>query len=175
MITRTALHRKTDSPHFINTLPQNWSNVLFIRKILPQAHFIDIRRPAMDCCFSNFTQSFTSAHASSFTLEHIGQCYVDYVRLMDHFDAVAHSMVQHVSYERLIVDPRRQLAPVLQHLGVLWDDAVLEFHKLDRVVRTPSSEQVRRPLNRDGMQVWEPYSQWLEPLRKTLGPLASTT
>lgn len=173
-LARSALHRKTDSPHFIDKLPQNWSNVLFIRKILPQARFIDIRRPAMDCCFSNFTQSFTSAHASSFTLEHIGQCYVDYVRLMEHFDAVAPGLVKHVSYERLIDDPHSQLVPLLEYLGLRWDDAVLEFHKLDRVVRTPSSEQVRRPLNRDGMQVWKPYSQWLAPLRKTLGSLAST-
>ncbi len=128
----------------------------------------------MDCCFSNFTQSFTSAHASSFTLEHIGQCYVDYVRLMGHFDAVARGLVKHVSYERLIDDPHSQLVPLLEYLGLRWDDAVLEFHKLDRVVQTPSSEQVRRPLNRDGMQVWKPYSQWLAPLRKTLGSLAST-
>ena len=48
----------------------------------------------------------------------------------------------------------------------------MQFHKLDRVVRTPSSEQVRRPLNRDGMEVWRPYSQWLGPLREALGPLA---
>src|SRR5690606_41694925 len=64
-------------------------SILFIRRILPQARFIDIRRDPMDCCFSNFTQSFSSAHASSFALRDIGQCYVDYVRLMTHLDGVA--------------------------------------------------------------------------------------
>jgi tetratricopeptide (TPR) repeat protein len=172
-LARAALHRKTDRPMFIDKLPQNWSNVLFIKRILPQARFLDIRRPAMDCCFSNFTQSFTSAHSSSFTLEHIGQCYVDYVRLMDHLDAVAPGLVHHVRYDALVDDPQSQLEPALEYLGLPWDDRVLRFHELDRVVRTPSSEQVRRPLNRDGMQIWAPYSRWLDPLRKALGNLAA--
>lgn len=171
-LERAARHRKTDRPFFIDKLPNNWSNMLFIRRILPQALFIDIRRPAMDCCFSNFTQSFTNAHASSFALEHIGQSYRDYVRLMDHFDRVEPGMIHHVSYEQLVANPRAQLEPVLAYLGLPWDDRLLEFHSLDRVVRTPSSEQVRRPLNRDGMAVWRPYSQWLDPLRKVLGDLA---
>jgi tetratricopeptide (TPR) repeat protein len=171
-IRRAGLHRKTDKPFFVDKLPHNWSNIVFIRRILPQARFIDIRRPAMDCCFSNFTQSFTSAHASSFALEDVGQCYVDYVRLMRHLDGIAPSLVHHVSYADLVADPRPQLAAALAYLGLEWDDSVLEFHRLDRVVRTPSSEQVRRPLNRDGMEVWKPYEPWLAPLRDVLGDLA---
>lgn len=171
---RARLHRKTDRPYFIDKLPQNWSNILFIRRILPQARFIDIRRAAMDCCFSNFSQSFTSAHASSFALEDIGQSYVDYVRLMRHFDAVSPGMVHHVSYSALVDDPETALRPTLEYLGLGWDDAIQSFHKLDRVVRTPSSEQVRRPVNRDGMEVWRPYAQWLDPLKDVLGDLADT-
>jgi len=171
-LRRAKLHRKTDKPYFIDKLPHNWSNVLFIRRILPQARFIDIRRTAMDCCFSNFTQSFSSAHASSFVLEDIAQCYVDYTRLMQHLSSVAPGMVHHVSYDRLVEDAENELKSTLDYLGLGWDPAMLDFHKLGRVVRTPSSEQVRRPLNRDGMNVWAPYGQWLGPLRKTLGALA---
>jgi tetratricopeptide (TPR) repeat protein len=169
---RARLHRKTDRPFFIDKLPQNWSNILFIRRILPQARFIDIRRPALDCCFSNFSQSFTAAHASSFALKDIGQCYVDYVRLMRHFDTVAPGMIHHVSYSALVDDPQTALRPALDYLDLCWDDAIQSFHTLDRVVRTPSSEQVRRPLNRDGMEVWRPYSEWLGPLKQVLGELA---
>lgn len=171
-LARARLHRKTDRPIFIDKLPQNWSNILFIRRIMPQARFIDVRRPAMDCCFSNFSQSFTAAHASSFALEDIGQCYVDYVRLMRHFDTVAPGMIHHVSYSNLVEDPETTLLPALEYLGLDWDDSIRSFHKLDRVVRTPSSEQVRRPLNRDGMDVWRPYAQWLDPLKRVLGDLA---
>lgn len=171
-LQRAALHRKTDKPFFIDKLPHNWSNILFIKRIIPQARFIDIRRPAMDCCFSNFTQSFTSAHAASFALRDVGQCYVDNVRLMNHLDRAAPGLVHHSSYQSLIEDPRTEVSRVLDYLGLPWDDTILDFHRLDRVVRTPSSEQVRRPLNRDGMEVWKPYSQWLDPLRDVLGELA---
>jgi tetratricopeptide (TPR) repeat protein len=169
---RAAQHRKTDRPYFIDKLPHNWSNVLFIRRILPQARFIDIRRPPMDCCFSNFSQSFSTAHASSFALEDIGQCYVDYVRYMKHLADVAPGLVHPMSYTKLVEDTESELRAALAYLDLPWDPAVLEFHKLDRVVRTPSSEQVRRPINRDGMDTWKPYAQWLEPLKVKLGRLA---
>lgn len=171
-LRRAALHRKTERPFFIDKLPHNWSNVLFIRRILPQARFIDIRRPAMDCCFSNFTQSFTSAHASSFALKDVGQCYVDNVRLMNHFARVAPGLIHHTDYMQLVEDPRHEVGAILDYLGLAWDDAILAFHRLDRTVRTPSSEQVRRPLNRDGIDVWKPYAEWLGPLREVLGDLA---
>ncbi len=173
-LLRAAQHRKTDCPFFIDKLPHNWSNILLINRILPNARFVDIRRPAMDCCFSNFSQSFSTAHASSFALEDIGQCYVDYVRYMSYLQKIAPEMVHHIAYEQLIEDAENTLKHTLSYLGLAWDPAVLEFHKLDRVVRTPSSEQVRRPLNRDGMETWKPYSEWLGPLRTTLGLLADS-
>lgn len=171
-LRRAKLHRKTDRRYFIDKLPHNWSNILFIRRILPQARFIDIRRSAMDCCFSNFTQSFSSAHASSFVLEDIARCYVDYTRLMGHLSKVAPGMVHHVAYDRLVDDAEIELKAALAYLDLPWEAAMLDFHKLERTVRTPSSEQVRRPLNRDGMDIWAPYSEWLGPLRTTLGALA---
>lgn len=172
-LRRAAWHRKTDKRLFVDKLPHNWSNILFIRRILPQARFIDIRRDPMDCCFSNFSQSFSSAHASSFALRDIGQCYVDYVRTMTHLDRVAPGLVDHVVYEDLVEQPEPQVRRLLESLGLPWDPAVLEFHRLDRVVRTPSSEQVRRPLNREGMGIWKPYAEWLAPLRESLGDLAA--
>ena len=172
-LERAAVHRTAGTRLFLDKLPSNWSNVLFIRKILPQARFIDIRRPAMDCCWSNFTQSFTSAHPSSFTMEDMGRAYRDNVRLMDHFAKVAPGLIHAIDYSALVADPKGQIAPALDYLGLEWEDEILGFHKLDRVVRTPSSEQVRRPLNRDGMEVWRPYAQYLDPLRETLGELAA--
>lgn len=163
------MHRKTGRRFFIDKLLHNWSNILFIRRILLQARFIAIRRPAMDCYFFNFTQSFSSTQASSFALEGIGRCYVDYVRLMRHLDAVAPSLVHHVDYERLVGDPETELRAVFAYLELAWEPAALEFHKLDRVVRTPGSEQVRRPLNRSGIDAWRPYEPWLGPLKQALG------
>src|SRR3546814_11778372 len=83
-LRRVRAHRKTDKRYFVDKLPHNWSNILFLRKILPQAKFLNIRRPAMDFCFSNFTQSFSRAHPPSFALEPLGHFYVYSVRLITH-------------------------------------------------------------------------------------------
>src|SRR3546814_5389855 len=126
---RAQFHRKTDRPLFIDKLPHNWNNILFIRRILPNAKFVDIRRPAMDCCFSNFTQSFTSAHPASFALEDVGRSYVDYVRLMAHLDRIAPGLVHHVDYTQLVENAREEVGRAIEFLGLPWDDRVLEFHQ----------------------------------------------
>jgi tetratricopeptide (TPR) repeat protein len=171
-LQRASLHRKTDAPYFVDKMPMNWSDLLFIRRILPQARFIEIRRNAMDCCLSNFVHYFSRAHAASFDLGDIGRFYVDYVRLMDHLDAVAPGLIHHIRYEQLVEDPEPQLRGALDYLGLDWDEATLRFYESDRIVRTPSAEQVRRPLNKAGMDAWRPYAEWLGPLRAALGPLA---
>ena len=121
---------------------------------------------------SNFAHSFSRAHASSFALKDIGRTYVDYVRLMNHLDRAAPGLVYHVRYEKLIDEPEAELKSVFDYLNLPFDEAVLRFHKSRRNVRTPSAEQVRRPLNREGIETWKPYSQWLGPLREALGHLA---
>ena len=169
---RAALHRRGDQPFFIDKMPMNWSDVPFIRQILPQARFIEIRRGAMDCCFSNYVHYFSRAHASSFSLHDLGCSFVDYVRLMDHIRSAAPGVMCHVRYEELVENPEPELRGVFEYLGLEWDEAALRFHESDRVVRTPSAEQVRRPLNKAGIGAWHPYAEWLGPLREALGPLA---
>ena len=167
-LARAELHRRTNARYFIDKMPMNWSDVLFIREILPNAKFVEIRRNALDCCFSNFTHCFSRAHAASSSLADMGHAYVDYVRLMDHFDEVAPGLIHHVRYESLVDDPETELRAVLGYLDLPWDEAVLTFHESARTVRTPSAEQVRRPLNRQGMGAWRPYAPWLTPLVEAL-------
>ncbi len=169
---RAALHRRTDAPFFIDKMPTNWSDILFIRQILPQARIIEIRRDAMDCCFSNFIHQFSLAHAASFDLGHIGRCYVDYARLLDHLRSVLPGYIHPVRYEQLVESPEAALQGALEHLGLAWDERLLRFHESERSVRTPSAEQVRRPLNREGLGTWKPYAKWLGPLVEALGPRA---
>lgn len=171
-LRRSAEHRRSDARYFIDKMPANWSDILFIAKILPHARFIEIRRNAMDCCFSNYTHHFGSAHAASFDLAHQGQSCRDYARLMDHIHYVAPGHVCGVRYEALIDDPERVLHRVLEYLGLGWNMDLLRFYQADRSVRTPSAEQVRRPLNRSGIGTWKPYARWLGPLIEALGPLA---
>ena len=173
-LERASLHWNGRPRYFIDKMPMNWSDVPFIRRVLPQARFIEIRRDAMDCCFSNFIHYFSRAHASSFSLRDIGRSYVDYARMLDHIRAVAPDLICHVVYEDLVEQPERELRRVLNYLDLPWDESLLRFYESDRTVRTPSAEQVRRPLNRSGIGGWKPYEEWLGPLREALGPVASS-
>lgn len=171
-LRRVAPHRRSDKRWFLDKMPHNWSNALLLRRILPNAHVVDIRRDAMTCCWSNFSHSFSQAHASSFTLEGIGQAYVDYVRLMAHLDRIAPGWIAHVAYDELIERPEPVLRALFDQLGIPFDEAVLRFYESKREVRTPSAEQVRKPLNREGVGTWKPYERWLDPLKAVLGDLA---
>jgi tetratricopeptide (TPR) repeat protein len=170
-IERTRIQRKTDKPFYIDKLPNNWAYLGFIRLILPNAKIIDARRHPLDCCFSNFRQHFAKGQAFSYDLAHMGRYYADYVRAMAHFDMVLPGYLHRVIHEELLEDTEAQIRKLLDYLGLPFEDACVAFHENKRAVRTASSEQVRRPINRDGVDQWKPYETHLEPLKSALGDL----
>ena len=173
-LERTKIQRKTDKPFYIDKLPNNWSYAGFIHLILPNAKIVDARRHPLDCCFSNFRQHFAKGQGFSYSLDHIGRYYADYVRAMDHYDAVLPGRVHRVIHEQLLDDPEAEVRALLAYLGLEFEPGCMEFHRNERAVRTASSEQVRRPINRDGVGQWEPYQEWLGPLLEALGDLPET-
>jgi tetratricopeptide (TPR) repeat protein len=173
-LERTRVQRKTDKPFYIDKLPNNWRYAGFIHLILPNAKIIDARRNPLDCCFSNFRQHFARGQAFSYSLDHIGRYYADYVRAMDHYDRVLPGRIHRVIHERLLDSPEAEVRAMLDYLGLPFEEACLEFHRNTRAVRTASSEQVRRPINRDGQGQWKAYDAWLGPLRAALGDLVET-
>ena len=128
----------------------------------------------MDCCFSNFRQHFAKGQAFSYDLTDMGRYYADYVRLMAHIDAVLPGRVHRVIHEELVDHPEGEVRRLLDYLGLPFEESCLRFHENSRAVRTASSEQVRRPLNREGMDQWKPYEAWLAPLKTALGPILKT-
>ncbi len=170
-LQRTAVQRKTDKPFYIDKLPNNWLYIAFIRLILPNAKIIDARRHPLDCCWSNFRQHYAKGQAFSYGLSDMGAYYRDYVRLVAHIDAVQPGRIHRVIHEALLDDPEAEVRALLAYLGQPFEDACMAFHSNARAVRTASSEQVRRPINRDGVGQWHPYEAWLDPLKKALGPV----
>lgn len=168
-LDRTRVQRKTDRPFFIDKMPNNWAHIGFIHLILPNAKIIDARRHPLDCCFSNFKQHFAKGQGFTYNLGELGRYYRDYVLLLRHFDAVLPGRVHRVFHERIIDDPEGEVRRLLDYLGLPFDAACLRFYENDRAVRTASSEQVRRPINRDGVGQWRPFEPWLEPLKEALG------
>lgn len=170
-LERTRVQRKTDKPFFIDKLPNNWAHIGLIHLILPNAKIIDARRHPLACCFSNFKQHFARGQAFAYSLDHVGRYYADYVSLMAHFDAVLPGRVHRVLHEAMIDDTEATVRTLLDALGLPFEEACLRFWETDRAVRTASSEQVRRPINRDGADQWQAFEPWLDPLKHALGPV----
>jgi tetratricopeptide (TPR) repeat protein len=169
---RDTLDYRTGKPRFIDKMPNNFRNIGLIHLMLPNARIIDARRDAMDCCFSNFKQLYARGHQFAYSQEDIGRYYSSYVEMMEHWDAVLPGRVFRVNHDDVLADLEGSVRRILDYCGLPFEQACLEFHKTERRVHTASSEQVRRPINRDGVDQWKPYSEWLGPLREALGPLA---
>ena len=90
---------------------------------------------------------------------------------MAHFDAAMPGAVIRVFHEALVADPEAEVRRLLGALGLEFEETCLRFHENTRAVRTASSEQVRRPVNRDGIGQWRRYETHLGPLRSALGPV----
>lgn len=168
-VERTRAYRHTDRPLFVDKLPANWLNSGLIRLVLPNAKIVDARRSPMACGFSNFRQHYATGVTFAYSLESIGRFYADYVRLMRHIDTVQPGTVHRVINEHVIEDPEREVRRLLDYIGVPFDPACLDFHRNSRAVHSASSEQVRRPINSDGVDSWRPFEQWLGPLKESLG------
>lgn len=168
-IESTRIHRQ-GAPFFIDKMPNNFRHIGLIKLILPNARIIDARRDAMDCCFSGFKQLFAEGQEFTYGLTEIGRYYRDYVDLMRHWDEVLPGAVLRVRHEDVLDDLEGQVRRMLDYLGLPFEDACIRFHETERAVRTASSEQVRRPLNRAGQHAWQPFAPWLDDLREVLGP-----
>lgn len=172
-IDRTRVHRQIGRPHFIDKMPNNWQHVGLIHAILPNAAIVDARRHPMACCFSGWKQHFARGQSFSYDLTDIGLYYRDYVALMAAFDAAAPGRVHRVIYEQMVADTPGEVARLLAHLRLPFEEACLSFWANTRAVRTASSEQVRRPIFTDGIDHWKYFAPWLGPLETVLGPVAT--
>ena len=170
-LKRASVQRRTDRAFFIDKLPNNWLFVPLIQLILPNAKIIDARRHPLSCCFSNFRQHFSRGQDFTYDLSSLGHYYADYVRLMAHVDDVLPGRVHRVIYERMVDDTEGEIRALLDFCDLDFEPSVLEFYRTDRAVRTPSSEQVRKPIYRDATEEWRPYEPHLGPLKTALGPI----
>ena len=174
-IRDTQVYRKLGTPYFIDKMPNNFRHIGLIHMILPNAKIIDARRGAMGCCFSGFKQLFAEGQEFTYGLNEVGTYYGDYVQLMDHWDAILPGKILRVRYEDVVADLETQVRRLLDHCGLPFEEACLNFHENDRAVRTASSEQVRQPIFKSGVDQWENFSDHLDPLRNILGPELAAT
>ncbi len=164
----TRMYR-TDKPFFIDKMPNNFRHVGLIRLILPNAKIIDARREPMACCFSNLKQLFAQGQEFSYSIDDIARYYRTYLDVMRHWDEVLPGRVLRVQHEDVIDDLDAQVRRILNYCDLQFEQSCVDFHKTKRSVRTPSAEQVRQPIFRDGLEQWRHFETWLEPLKRALG------
>jgi tetratricopeptide (TPR) repeat protein len=167
-ISDTRVYR-TDKARFIDKMPNNFRHLGLIHLILPNAKIIDARRNAMACCFSNFKQLFAAGQDFTYSLEDIGRYYRTYVELMAHWDSVLPDKVLRVEHEDVVENLDANVRRILDFCGLEFEPQCVEFYKTERSIRTASSEQVRRPIFKEGIDQWRNFERWLEPLKAVLG------
>jgi predicted Zn-dependent protease len=170
-LATTRAHRKTNAPFFVDKMPNNCSYIGLIRVLLPNAKVIDARRHPLGCCLSAFKQQFSRGQNFTYDLADLGRYYRDYVDLMAHIDSVLPGYVHRAFHERMIEDTENEVRRLLAFCGLPFEEQCLRFYETERAVRTASSEQVRRPIFRDGMDHWRNFEPWLGPLKAALGPV----
>jgi hypothetical protein len=167
-MTDTRVYR-TQKPFFIDKMPNNFRHIGLIHLMLPNARIIDARREPMACCFSNLKQLFANGQEFTYSVDDIARYYRTYLELMRHWDEVLPGRVLRVHHEDVVADLESSVRRMLDYCGLAFEPACIEFHKTRRSVRTPSSEQVRQPIFRDGLDQWKKYEPWLDPLQEALG------
>jgi tetratricopeptide (TPR) repeat protein len=158
-------------PYFTDKLPNNFANVGLIAAILPNARIVDARRHPLDSCMGCYKQLFYKGQSFTYDLVELGEYYLEYIRLMAHWDAVLPGKVLHVQYEDMVADQENQTRRLVEHCGLPWEDQVLRFYETDRAVVTASSEQVRQPIYSKSVNSWRRFETHLEPLIEVLEPL----
>lgn len=175
-LDETRAYRRLGRLFFVDKMPNNFWHIGLIHLILPRATILDVRREPMACGFSNFKQLFGTTHQEfTYSLEDIGGYYRIYRDLMRHWDNVLPGRVLRVRYEDVVEDLEAATRRMLAHGGLAFEPSCLNFHQTRRGIRTPSAEQVRRPIGREGLEQWKRYEPWLAPLRAALGDAVMET
>lgn len=168
----TRVYRE-GKPRFIDKMPNNFRHVGLIHLMLPGATIIDARREPMACCFGNLKQLYARGQEFAYSVDDIARYYRTYLEVMEHWDTVLPGRVLRVHYEDVVEDLEGSVRRLLDFCELPFEPACLEYHRTARSIRTASSEQVRQPIFREGLDQWRQYEPWLGPLREALGDALS--
>jgi len=164
----TRIYR-TGQPHFIDKMPNNFRHIALIQLMLPNAKIIDARREPMACCFGNLKQLFARGQEFCYSIDDIARYYRTYLEIMAHWEEALPGRILRVHYEDVVEDLGGNVRRILDYCELPFEQACVEFHRTERSVRTASSEQVRQPIYREGLDLWRHYEPWLGPLKDALG------
>jgi tetratricopeptide (TPR) repeat protein len=155
---------------FIDKMPNNFMHIGLIKSMLPNAKIIDARRDPVACCFSGYKQLFAEGQEFSYDLDNLAHYYQSYQSLMTHWDTVLPGYVLKVQHEDVIDDLENQVRRILDFCQLPFESSCLHFYKTKRTIKTPSSEQVRQPINSAAREQWKNFETHLTTLTSTFSP-----
>lgn len=164
-------HCAAEKPFLTDKMPANFSHAGFIRLILPHAKIIDVRRHPLATCVANYRQLFAQGKNQSYDLGELGEYYLQYIEIMDHWDKVMPGDILRIQYEDVVSDLDGEVRRLLDFCGLPFEQACLEYHKSARPVNTASSEQVREPIYHSAVDFWKYYEPHLDDVKEILKPL----
>lgn len=164
-IEETRYYRQ-GAAFFIDKMPNNFMHIGLIKSMLPNAKIIDARRDPIACCFSGYKQLFAEGQEFSYDLDNLVHYYQSYQSLMTHWDTVLPGYVLKVQHEDVIDDLETQVRRVLDFCQLPFEASCLQFYKTKRTIKTPSSEQVRQPINSTAREQWKNFETHLTPLTR---------
>ncbi|MBL4591329.1 MAG: sulfotransferase, partial [Phycisphaerales bacterium] len=149
--------------------PENFYHIPLIVRLFPGCKIVHCVRDSMDCCVSNFVQSFAHGHPQTHDLGWLGRYHLDYQRVMDAWKSLPEVSMLEIRYEDLVSEPQTHTKRLAEHIGVPWTEEMLRFHESKRVVKTASREQVRSAINTRSIGRHERFDKHLAPLRSAMG------
>tara|TARA_E500000178_G_scaffold95673_1_gene94692 strand:- start:758 stop:2713 length:1956 start_codon:yes stop_codon:yes gene_type:complete len=164
-INETMWSRK-EKNFFIDKMPNNFPYIGLIKMILPNAKIIDARRNPLDGCFSCFKQFFAKGQHFTYDLDDIARYYKDYEKIMLFWNTIFPDSIYKIVYEDVIENPESEVKKLLNYLELDFEESCMDFYKSKRPVKTASSEQVRQPIYKSGVNYWKNYDSNLTVLKK---------
>ena len=157
------------SAYVVNKLPANFQRLGVIRLLFPNAKIIHCRRDPMDTCLSIYSRLFPKNLPWSYNLHKLGEYYVEYERLMQHWREVTpDDYIFDLQYEELVANQKSVTQNLLNFIGLPWEDSCLDYYKNRRGVRTASSQQVKQPVYNSSIGRWKHYEKHLGPLMEAM-------
>ena len=166
-LMRAGRYRRTDRRYFTDKMPANWRLAALIRRILPGARIIDVRRAALACCFSAYTTYFNRHTDFPNRLEDLGRYYRHYLEMMDMVEGSAPGSVYRLDHARLVSNAEQEIRALLGFLQLPFAPSCLMPEVNSRAIYTPSAQQVRAPIDHQQDRS-HAYLRWLGPLEAAL-------
>ena len=167
----STLRYRTGKAFFIDKMPNNFSSIGFLHLVLPNATVIDARRHPLDSCLGSYKQLFFKGQSFTYDQFELGHYYMEYRRIMQHWQDVLPGKVLDVHYEDMVADQEIQTRRLLEFCGLPWEDQCLRFYETERAINTASSEQVRQPIYTGAVNFWRNYEAHLGEMIETMEPL----